>query len=81
MPSEAERDFAEGLARLPWDGAHFRAVLSQVPDAVRGGRLLVDDRDSVGGPTTAQRAGQQRPARVSRTPCRDGLRVDSVATR
>ncbi|WP_461009677.1 hypothetical protein [Streptomyces capparidis] len=28
------------MARLPWDGPHFRATLSQIPDAVRGGRLL-----------------------------------------
>ncbi|GAB2628272.1 hypothetical protein GCM10027168_70020 [Streptomyces capparidis] len=40
VPSEAERDFAEGLARLPWDGPHYRAALSQVPDAVRSSRLL-----------------------------------------
>ncbi|GAB2628212.1 hypothetical protein GCM10027168_69930 [Streptomyces capparidis] len=40
VPSEAEQDFAEGVARLPRDGPHFRAALSQVPDAVRSSRLL-----------------------------------------
>ncbi|GAB2627754.1 hypothetical protein GCM10027168_69380 [Streptomyces capparidis] len=40
VPSEAERDFAEGLARLPWDGPHYRAALDHVPPQVRGGRLL-----------------------------------------
>ncbi|GAB2628740.1 hypothetical protein GCM10027168_70580 [Streptomyces capparidis] len=40
VPSGAGRNFAEGLARLPWGMPHLRAALDHVPHGARGGRLL-----------------------------------------